>query len=424
MKQRFLSACFMVFAIIMLTIGCGGGGSSGSSISSGWLGVTDPNAAGKWQIEIQPSAVAIRPEQTISLSVLVKDAYGHPLDGVKVLFSSQLGGKFEDENADTKNGWVSNKFTAGKQQGTEAIVVVANDISVSKSLLVQAAAGNPPVSQIITSEDTTLAGNIVTVAVGATIDGSPASGLEAALSSTIAGRFGDSNGKIENGWFTTTFTSDKEASGVGTITAMINGVKTEKSLSVVKEKIASPVLKISVNPDAVFLGQSATVIVISKDESGAASNARINLSASLAGSFYPREGTPNSGVFFSEFTAGNEVGSAALTVFSGESSASAILSIEKPEIVMSITPSKDSVKVDERVPVSLLVTDTFSRPISSAKIFLSAELGCECDDDTGSTNSDGYFFFEFIASQTAGLSHIHALTAGATATAQITVVGP
>lgn len=129
-------------------------------------------------------------------------------------------------------------------------------------------------------------------------------------------------------------------------------------------------------------------------------------------------------MFFTEFTAGKEVGSATLTVFSLDASASAVLSIERPEVVVKLAASKDSVKINERIPVSVLVTDTYLRPIEDASVYLSAELGCYCDPDEGKTNDDGYMFFDFYASGTAGVSNLHALTAGATGTYRITVVGP
>ena len=91
---------------------------------------------------------------------------------------------------------------------------------------------------------------------------------------------------------------------------------------------------------------------------------------------------------------------------------------------MKVSPSMSTVKIKERVPVSVLVTDTFFRPIENAPVYLSAELDCDCSPEEGRTNDDGYFFFDFVASTTAGVSKIHALTAGATGTAQITVVGP
>lgn len=425
MKQKCFSACLLLFAITLLALGCGGGGSSGTSLSSSWLGVTDPNAADQWQIEVNPSMVAVKPGQTISLSVLLKDAYGHPLNDVKLLFASQLGGTFEDKSVDTVKGWASNMFTAGNQPGTDAIIVMAKETSVSKPILVQAATSVSPVISLTTSSDSTLADNPITVVTGVSVDGVAANDLEVKLSSTIKGDFGSESGKVENGWFSTTFKPDTGvAAGVGTITAMVNGAKAEKTIAVVTQKIAAPQLSISVNPAAVFQGQTASVIVIAKDEAGSGSTANVFLSCTLEGKFNPQSGTPEGGVFFSEFTAEKEVGVATITVTSGLSSASAMLSIEKPEIAMNVTPSKTSVKVSERVPVSVLVTDTYSRPIENASVYLSAELGCYCSPDEGKTNDDGYMFFEFIASKTAGISNIHALTAGATGTAQITVVGP
>jgi len=291
-------------------------------------------------------------------------------------------------------------------------------------LLIQNPVTLNPTIQIVTSADTVQAGSMVTVAVGVSENGVPSNEVEVRLSSTLKGDFGSDSGKVENGWFTTTFKPDAETAGVGTLTAMVNGTKSEKTITAVKEKVASPILTVSVNPDSIFQGQTASVIVIAKDASGSPSTAKINLSASLAGSFNPDDGNPVDGIFFSEFTAGKEVGSATLTAYSGDASASAVISIEKPEIVIKVSPSMNSVKIKERVPVSVLVTDTFSRPIENAPVYLSAELGCYCSPDEGKTNDDGYLFFDFVASTTAGVSKIHALTTGATGTAQITVVGP
>jgi hypothetical protein len=205
---------------------------------------------------------------------------------------------------------------------------------------------------------------------------------------------------------------------------MVNGEKADKSLAVVKQKQSSPQLKISVHPDAVFQDQTAAVIVVAKDAEGFPSDAEVYLSSSLNGQFDDVSGTPRDGVFFTEFTAGKEVGSASLNVFSMEASASTILSIERPTIVVDISPSVDSVKIGEMAPVSLLVTDTYSRPIPDAQVYLSASLGCYCEPESGETNDDGYFFFDFVASQTAGISTIRALTAGASGSADINVVGP
>lgn len=423
MKQRVLPVCLILVIVVVLAIGCGGGG--GSSISSSWLAVSDPANASQWQIEVTPSIVAVRPGQTISLSVFVKDAYGHPLDETKLLFASQLGGTFEEKSVDTVKGWASNMFTAGNQPGTEAIIVMAKETTAAKSILVQPPTSIVPVITLVTSSDSTLADNAITVAAGVSVDGVPANDLEVKLSSTFKGDFGSESGKTENGWFSTTFTPDSSVgAGVGTITAMVNGARVEKSLAVVTQKIASPELTISVNPDAIFQGQTASVIVIAKDSSGSGSTANVGLSCTLEGKFDPQSGNPEGGVFFSEFTADKEVGIATLTVTSGLSKATTILSIEKPEIVMKVSPSKTSVKVGERLPVSILVTDTYSRPIEDASVYLSAELGCYCSPDEGKTNDDGYMFFDFIASKTAGISNINALTAGATGTAKITVVGP
>ena len=409
----------------ILLIGCGGGGGSGNSYSSNSIGITiDPSSTKASQIDISPSAVSIRPGQTISVSFLIKDAYGHPLDGIDIQLASQLGGTFEDQNGQTSKGWFSTRFTAGTTIGTEAIIALANGKMFTKSLAVQVLATSKPVIQLTTSSSSTVAETAITVAAGVSIDGANADGTSVLLSSTIPGSFDSNSGEITKGWFITSFTPNSSAEGVGTITAIVQGEKADIGLTVTKQKKESPQLSISVNPDAVFQDQSAAVIVIAKDSSGSPSNAKVYFSSSLDGSFSNTDGTPEDGVFYTEFTAGKEVGSATITVFSMNSSASTILSIERPEFVMKINPSVSTVKVDEKVPVSVLVTDTYSRPINNAQVYLQANLGCLCEEETGTTNSDGYFFFNFIASQTAGISTIRGLTAGATATANITVVGP
>lgn len=423
MKKVILPAACLLLVLAFLFVGCGGG-SSGDAVSSSWLGLTaDPDVVGNLQIDIRPSSVSVRPGQTIALSVFVKDGYGHPANDVKLAFASQLGGTFDDKTAETSNGWVSTTFTAGTQPGTESIIVMTSAKSFSKPLLVQNPVAVNPTIQIVTSADTVQVGSMVTVAIGVSENGVPSNEVEVRLSSTLKGDFGSDSGKVENGWFSTTF-KPGDNSGLADIVAMVNGVKATKTLSVIKEKIASPILSVRVNPSAVFQGQSASVIVIATDETGGVSTAEISLDATLEGSFSPARGTPENGVFFSNFTSDKEVGIATITAWSGLSSATAQLSIEKPEIVMKVSPSMNTVKINERVPVSVLVTDTFSRPIENASVHLSAELGCDCSPKEGSTNDDGYMFFDFIASTTAGVSKIHALTADATGSAVITVVGP
>ena len=426
MKRFILPTVCLLLIVAFLVVGCGGGSGSGDAISSSWLGITaDPDLVNNLQVDIRPSSVAIRPGQAIALSVFVKDGYGHPLDGAKLAFASQLGGTFDDRTAETSGGWASNLFTAGNQPGTEAIIVMAGEKSYSQSLLVQNPAVINPTIQIVTSADSTISGSSVTLAVGVSENGVPLNDVEVKLSSTINGDFGSDSGKVENGWFTTTFKPNTEVAGVGTLTAMVNSTSVSKSLAIVKEKMPNPVLSMSVSPESVFPGQTASVIVIAKDENGSPALSEILMvSPSLAGGFNPSSGKPVDGLFITEFTAGNEIGSATLSARSGEAVASTVLSIEKPEIVMKVSTSMNTVKVNEKVPVSVLVTDTFLRPIENAPVYLSAELGCYCSPEEGKTNDDGYFFFDFVASTTAGISKIHALTAGATSTAQITVVGP
>lgn len=424
MNTKVLPIGLVCLSLFILLIGCGGSG-SGNSYSSDWLGITnDPSSTGSWQIDIRPSAVAINPGQTVSVAVLVKDAFGHPLDAVNVLLSSQLGGTFEDQSGTTAKGWFSTRFTAGASLGTEAITVLAKETMASKSLLVQAAGVKTTAIKIVTSAATTLAGSSISLAVGVTTDGASAERASVLLSSTIPGSFDSESGQTTSGWFSTTFKPDATASGIGTITAMVAGEKSEVSLSVVKQKAAAPQLTISVNPDAIFQGQTAAVIVLAKDAEGFPSTSKVYLSASLNGAFGNNEGTPEDGAFYTEFTAGKEIGSASITVFSVGASASTILSIERADIVMKISPSASKVKVDASVPVSILVTDTYSRPISGTDVYLRAELGCYLTPNSGTTNEDGYLFTEFTASKTAGISIINALTAGATASAQITVIGP
>ncbi|MDD2997989.1 MAG: Ig-like domain-containing protein [Candidatus Riflebacteria bacterium] len=428
MKLRIVPVCLTFLAFFMLIIGCGGGG-SGSSYSSSWLGITtDPNSAGSWQVELKPSAVSLTPEQVISVAVLVKDSYGHPLNDVTVTLAASRG-TFDDESGETVNGWFSTTFTAGKAQGTEMMTVMANGIMASKSLIVQSPAAKTPVVKIITSSDSTLAETPIIVAAGVSFDGVAAEDATVLFSLTLTGKFDSDSGSVTDGWFSTSFTPDAEVSGVGTVTAMVNGVIAHAPLAVVKQKKDTPQLSISVSPDSVFQGQTTAVIVLAKDSAGFPSSADVNLSSSLNGLFDDKEeiitGTPVDGVFFTKFTAGKEVGNSTITVFGlDNASASTILSIERPDIVMNISPSLNSVKIDERVPVSILVTDTYLRPIADAPVRLTAGLGCLCDPESGETNDNGYMFFEFVASQTAGISTIHALTEGATASAQITVVGP
>ncbi len=426
MKKVILPAACLLLVLAFLFVGCGGGGGSGDAISSSWLGLTaDPDIAGNLQVDIRPSSVSVRPGQAIALSVFVKDGYGHPANDIKIAFASQLGGTFDDKTAETSNGWVSTTFTAGTQPGTESIIVMTSAKSFSKPLLVQNPVAVNPTIQIVTSADTVQVGSMVTVAIGVSENGVPSNEVEVRLSSTLKGDFGSDSGKVENGWFSTTFKPDSDTAGVGTLTAMVNNASASKSLSVVKEKMPNPVLSMSVSPESIFPGQTASVIVIAKDENGSPSSSEIfMLSPSLAGGFNPASGKPVDGVFITEFTAGNEIGSATLSARCGEATASTILSIEKPEIVMKVSPSMSTVKIKERVPVSVLVTDTFSRPIDNAPVYLSAELDCDCSPEEGRTNDDGYFFFDFVASTTAGVSKIHALTTGATGSAQITVVGP
>lgn len=424
MKVRVLAFGLVCLSLFILISGCGGGGDSGSSFSSSWLGVTtDPNSTGT--CVVMPSAVSLRPGQIISVAVLVKDSYGHPLDAANVQLSSLLGGTFEEQSGETVKGWFSTRFTAGTKQGTESITALAKGALGSKSLLIQPSAAKAITVKLVTSADTVLAENPITLAVGVSTDGAPAEETDVFLSSTLPGKFDADSGKVVGGWFSTLFTPNAEASGIGTITAMVNEIKTSASLNVVKQKKATPLLSISVSPDAIFQGQTAAVIVIAKDAAGFPSSANVNLFASLDGSFTPQSGVPEDGVFFAEFTAGKEIGSATLTVSSIENaSASTVLAIEKPNIVMKISPSVNSVKINEKVPVSVLVTDEFYRPIEKAPIHLLAELGCSCEPDTGETNDNGYLFVDFIASKTVGISTIHALTEGATSSAQITVVGP
>ncbi len=138
MKKFILPAVCLLLVFSFLIVGCGGGSGSGDSISSSWLGLTaDPDAAGNLQVDIRPSSVSVRPGQTIALSVFVKDGYGHPLDGAKLAFASQLGGTFDDKSVETAKGWASNLFTAGKQPGTESIIVMSGEKSYSQALLVQ-----------------------------------------------------------------------------------------------------------------------------------------------------------------------------------------------------------------------------------------------------------------------------------------------
>ncbi len=372
MKKFILPAVCLLLVFSFLIVGCGGGSGSGDSISSSWLGLTaDPDAAGNLQVDIRPSSVSVRPGQTIALSVFVKDGYGHPLDGAKLAFASQLGGTFDDKSVETAKGLALNIFIAGKQPGTESIIVMAGEKSYSQSLLIQKPLVVNPTIQIITSADSTLSGSSVTLAVGVSENSVPLNDVEVKLSSTIKGDFGSDSGKVENGWFTTTFKPDAETAGVGTLTAMVNNTIVSKSLAVVKEKMPSPVLSMSVSPESVFSGQTASVIVIAKDENGSPASSEIfMISPSLAGAFNPASGKPVDGLFITEFTAGNEIGSATLSARCGEAVASTVLSIEKPEIVIKVSPSMNTVKVKERVPVSVLVTDTFSRPIENAPVYV------------------------------------------------------
>ncbi|GAB4275056.1 MAG: hypothetical protein Kow0029_15880 [Candidatus Rifleibacteriota bacterium] len=409
--------------LLLFLIGCGGG-SSGSSYSSDWIGITSDPSSQDYQVEIKPSATSVRPEQSIPLAVLVKDAYGHPLDEIALQFSSQLGGTFDDQTGNTSKGWFSTRFTAGKTAGTEVITVAANGVSASKSILVKPADPQTTVISIVTSSNTSLAGTPVTLAVGVTVDGQPSSDANVFLASTIPGSFSPDSGTVSSGWFTSTFTPDSGASGVGTITAMVGGTISSSPISVVKQKKDVPQLAVSVNPGSVFQDQTAAVIVMAMDSAGFPANSEIYLSCSLDGAFASNSGTPVDGVFYTEFTAGKEVGSATITAFSLGASASTILSIERPQIVMKITPSSSSVKVGETIPVSVLVTDTYLRPISGASVFMAAELGCYLDPSEGTTNDEGYMFANFVAGQTAGTAKINGLTSGAASSAQLTVVGP
>lgn len=426
MKQRCLLACLAGLLLVFLSLGCGGGGgSAGTSIASSWLGKSaDPDANNQVAVDIRPSAVTLRPGQAISLAILVKNSMGYPLDGAEIQLASLLGGEFDEKTGKTEKGWFSTKFTAGSLVGTEAITALVNGKLESKSLLIQAVPASVPVVQIITSADSTLADTAINVAVGATIDGAPADGLNVLLSSTINGTFGDDAGSLSKGWFTTSFKPDAKAEGVGTITALIEGIIVKTSLSVVKQKKGVPQLKIAVNPDAVFQDQSAAVIVTATDGNGFPSSANVYLSSSLNGSFSSSNGTPEDGMFFTEFTAGKEVGSCTITVFSMDASASTVLSIERPVIVAKISPSSNRVKVEEKIPVSVLVTDSFARPISGTEVYLRADLGCTCSPENGNTNDDGYLFFELTAGDTAGTTVIRALTAGTNASASVTVFGP
>lgn len=416
-----------IFALIALLLfsGCGGG-SSGSSYSSSWLG-TDPVAqtSDPAQIDINPSSLTLKPGQSISLSILVKNAFGQPIDGVNLQLASVLGGTFEESTGETSKGWFSTRFTAGKQIGTEAIMAIANGETNSKSILIQASSPEQTSLALVTSSDSTLAETAITVVVSAKIDGVSANEESVSMSSTLPGQFGNDSGEINQGLFSTSFTPSDKALGVGTITALVNGVFAHTNLSVVKVKKDAPQLKVSVNPDAVFQEQTCAVIVTGTDSKGFPSDANIYLSASLNGSFDTKSGQLDDGVFFTEFTAGKEVGSATITVNStGDASATTILSIERPEIVAKLSPSAKNVKIGEKIPVSVLVTDTFSRPIANADVYLRASNACTCDPEKGSTNDDGYFFFDLVAGDTAGTTTITVLTAGASATADVTVIGP
>lgn len=427
MHSKTVFAVILGILCLLAFTGCGGGsGGSGNSYASSWLGTTsNANSSDPASIDIRPSSVTVKPGQSISLAILVKNAFGQPIDGANLQLASVLGGTFEDQTGRTTKGWFSTRFTAGKQVGTEAITAIANGEIQSKPILVQATTAEQTTLSIITSSDSTLAETPVTVVVSAKVDGLNAENETVALSSTIPGRFSDSSGEINQGWFSTSFTPDSSAAGIGTLTALVNGVFSNCSLSVVKTKKEAPELKITLNPDAVFQDQTCAVIVSGVDSKGFPSDATVYLSATLNGTFDRNSGSLSEGLFFTEFTAGKEVGSATITVFStGDASASTILSIERPTIVAKISPSSDKLKIGEKIPVSVLVTDTFSRPITGSEVHLLANNGCTCNPDQETTNSDGYIFFELEAGSTAGITTITALTAGASDTADVTVFGP
>lgn len=254
-------ACYLVFTIFLLVIGCN---SESRNEASGWLGVTGLPQQG-YSIGIIPIDGRIQPEQDVRVAVFVNHN-NKPADGKTVALVSSRNVAFGENSGVTKNGWYFTSYTpTANQLGTDTITAMTGDLATSTVVYI----GNPaPASltiDLVIQPTTLYPGQKATLTIRMKdSEGFPANGT-VAFASSLAGLFSSTTRTITNGFDQVTFTAGHE---VGTATINLRSGENAVSKEILI-KLPATVLKFKNYPLTMKTNEKTILSLQLSDDLGA-----------------------------------------------------------------------------------------------------------------------------------------------------------
>jgi len=220
-----------VVLLSVVLIGCSG--SNGEQRASDWVGLTGDQIKGSSaNVMLFVSGKSVKTGQSLPVAVLVLDQHGTSvIDGTKVQFFSQLGGKFGDAELSATSGWCQANYAAGTTPGTDVITALALGVTATATVWVVPQAVPVLKVRVTTAVDQVRPSETSPVAVFVADEGGAAVKTTVRMHSANGGAFNPAEGESTDGFFTTMFTASSTV-GVETITAMAMGTTGSTTLSV------------------------------------------------------------------------------------------------------------------------------------------------------------------------------------------------
>ena len=339
-------------------------------------------------LHASPTSITADSSSTSSITGIVKDINGNPVNGTTVDFTTTLG-SITPSSKTGENGIATATLTSSNTTGTATVRVIAGGIS--SNIMVTFTPSSASKIVLSTSATTIVADGTSTLTVTAIVkdenDNKVADGTLVSFTTT-SGEIVPSSAPTTSGIATATLTSSTVASDDVNITASVNGI----SKSVHVKFIAGPASSVSVfaDPSTIEVGGKTSLIsAIVKDAygNGVADGTSVSFSTQL-GSIVPTNTTVN-GVAYSVLTSKESIGITTVTASVG-----GIKGTTSVNFVSNRTPSKIFISADptsilvggSTSNISIFVQDPFGNPLSTGSATFTTTLG---SIDPSATISNG-----------------------------------
>ncbi|MBF0408286.1 MAG: Ig-like domain-containing protein [Candidatus Riflebacteria bacterium] len=414
---------FLLCAFITLHLaGCGSSAGNESSASD-VLGLTSDRLNGTpVEIKILPGATKVAPGDSIAVTVKVTDKNGLPANDVTVSLSSLLGGTFDSQSGETKNGYFSTQYKAPEVTGTDGVTAIALGTSSTALVLISAKPEIPVEVKLSLGSTTLKPKGQTTVSVNVRQNNNPVNEMNVVLSSTAGGEFANNSGTTQKGWFNTVYTAPDNV-GTGTIfAAALDGTDSEE-ITISQDFLTRP--EVSLYSSAMELPPGGvTTLTIKAQSSGKAVTGKVILTSTIGGTFESiGDGELVNGYYSTTFTSPTDSkGLATITALVNGASCSIQLFVRNPpanNASVSVIISSKELFPGQATLIIVRIFDKNGSPVSGKVAFDSSLAGTFTDPEKELDN--GSVYTTFTAGEETGSCTINAYWQDASGSASLKI---